>query len=77
MTDTFKRIKTSTDGMQCGCHWERRYGMGDVLIQCPIHKQASDALVKKFERARKPLTIAQEEMARACHLRNNPDEASD
>lgn len=51
--DTFKRNKVSADAMQCGCHWTRHSQYGDVLVQCPIHKQASDSKVKEFERKRK------------------------
>lgn len=49
--DTFNRIFT-IDTAQCGCYWVRKR-FGDVLIQCPIHAQASAALLAKFERGRK------------------------
>jgi hypothetical protein len=52
MTDTFNRRKVGADGFQCGCRWTRDPAFGDVLVQCPIHRQASDALVRKFERER-------------------------
>jgi hypothetical protein len=51
MSDTFKRLKVSKDAMQCGCKWIRNEH-GDVLVQCQIHQQASNAMVKKFERER-------------------------
>jgi len=51
--DTFKRIKTGPNTFQCGCRWERRPGFGDVLVECPIHKQAGLARLRKFERERK------------------------
>jgi len=56
--DTFKRIKVSPDEYQCGCKWVRNppnpYGAtGDVLIECPIHRQAGRARFLKFERERK------------------------
>jgi hypothetical protein len=52
MSDTYKRHAVSKDVMQCGCHWKREPGFGDVLVLCPIHKAHSDASVKKFERER-------------------------
>lgn len=56
--DTFNRNWTG-DVAQCGCRWALDHpdfmdvARGWILIQCPLHKQASDALVRKFERERK------------------------
>lgn len=50
--DTYKRIKVSPNEMQCGCRWERQPGFGDVLIECPIHRQAGAANLARFERER-------------------------
>ena len=50
--DTFKRRKVSADKYQCGCRWERKPVYGDVLVQCPIHQAATDAMVVEFERER-------------------------
>ena len=47
--DTYKRRKVSDDAYQCGCKWERREDVGDVLVQCPIHQQATESRVVKFE----------------------------
>lgn len=47
--DTFKRRFTD-DVAQCGCRWGRQPGWGDVLRECPIHKQAGDAWLAAFER---------------------------
>ncbi len=49
-SDTFKRRAVGPDEYQCGCHWERRPGCGDVLVECPIHAAAGRARLKKFER---------------------------
>lgn len=52
--DTYKRIEIDEDHYQCGCYWYRCPEYGDVLKECPIHKQATLAVGKKFERERKP-----------------------
>ena len=49
--DDFKRNFTG-DTAQCGCRWERQPGLGDVLVQCPIHDAATRAEIARFERQR-------------------------
>lgn len=48
--DTFNRIEVAPGQYQCGCRWERHAEYGDVLKQCPIHQQASDAKLREVER---------------------------
>lgn len=46
MSDTFNRVFTS-DVAQCGCLWQQmpaEIGSGEMLVECTLHKQASDAL---------------------------------
>ena len=45
--DTYKRREVSPGLYQCGCKWT-----DDVLVQCPIHHQATVASVEAFERER-------------------------
>jgi hypothetical protein len=47
--DIYKRRKISADKYQCGCKWVRRAGLGDVLVECPIHKAATEAFVKRVK----------------------------
>jgi len=51
--DTYNRRNISPNIYQCGCHWIREEGWGDVLNQCPIHQQHTNMGVEKFERERK------------------------
>lgn len=50
--DDYKRREVVPGQYQCGCRWERRPGWGDVLVECPIHGQATRASVDRFERER-------------------------
>lgn len=50
MTDTLNRRKTGEDTYQCGCRWTRQPHIGDVLIQCPIHQQATEAKLREIEK---------------------------
>ena len=51
--DNYRR-KWNGDVAQCGCRWERQKKTGqfvsDVLLLCPIHKQASLAEYKRWRR---------------------------
>jgi hypothetical protein len=50
VSDRFKRNFIG-DTAQCGCNWQRvpvDTGTGQMLVQCQIHKQASDALYRKI-----------------------------
>lgn len=49
--DSFRRIWNG-DTAQCGCRWTREPGAGDVLVECPIHRQAGAAALARFERKR-------------------------
>lgn len=49
--DSFKR-RWDGDVAQCGCQWTRQAEWGDVLVQCAIHQQATNAWVAEFERER-------------------------
>lgn len=40
----------AADVAQCGCRWERREGIGDVLMECPLHAAATRASVERFDR---------------------------
>jgi hypothetical protein len=46
----YRRRKVSPSSYQCGCRWERRPGWGDVMVECEIHRQATRAAVRRFER---------------------------
>lgn len=48
--DFFNRRHVDVDHYQCGCHWELVKGFGDVLRECPIHRQAGEAELRRFER---------------------------
>jgi len=48
--DTYNRHNISPDIYQCGCHWTREEGWGDVLNLCPIHQQHTNMCVEKFDR---------------------------
>jgi hypothetical protein len=50
--DVYKR-RFVGDTAQCGCHWTREPGWGDVLNLCPIHKAHSAAHLRQYERERK------------------------
>jgi len=47
--DSYKRIWRG-DRAQCGCYWTRIKEYGDVLKECPIHKAATIATVKRIQR---------------------------
>lgn len=51
--DSYKRREVSPGVYQCGCYWKREVHYGDVLVECPIHKQAGEASLKRFERKQK------------------------
>lgn len=48
--DSYKRRMISENEFQCGCHWTKDPVYGDVLVECPIHEQATMASVRKHER---------------------------
>jgi hypothetical protein len=51
--DIYKRRKIGRDIMQCGCCWvENEHGSGQRLEECLIHRQATAARVRRFERQR-------------------------
>jgi len=50
--DTYKRREVSPGVYQCGCRWTRNPAFGDVLVECPVHRQATHTSVAKFERER-------------------------
>lgn len=50
--DSYKRRSTGRNTYQCGCEWVRTMH-GDRLVECTIHKQATVASVRKFDRERK------------------------
>jgi len=45
--DVFKRRLVSKNVYQCGCRWERWRRYGDVLVECPLHKQAGEVRLKR------------------------------
>ena len=51
MSDNHKRVFDG-DVVQCGCCWVKVEGEGDRLVECLLHKEATYALVAKFERER-------------------------
>lgn len=51
--DPYKRIPISDAGYQCGCHWEVVPEYGQIFKECPIHKAATEASVKRFEREKR------------------------
>jgi len=51
--DTFKRREVSPGVYQCGCHWVRLVGWGDVLRECLIHHAAGAARLAAYERKQK------------------------
>lgn len=53
--DDYKRREVAPGVYQCGCRWIRTREYGDVLQQCPIHQQHTDADVRKFERERQKI----------------------
>jgi len=53
MSDDSYRRRFDGDTAQCGCRWERWPDFGDVLVECPIHKQATAASVERLERERR------------------------
>lgn len=50
--DTYKRREVRPGVYQCGCYWTRLTPYGDMLSQCALHQQATDASVKRFDRER-------------------------
>lgn len=48
--DSYNRRKISEDEFQCGCHWIKDPDWGDVLVECPIHEQATIAHVRRTDR---------------------------
>jgi hypothetical protein len=50
VSDRKHREHTSPDTYQCGCHWTREPGFGDVLHECPIHDAATKALSARIDR---------------------------
>lgn len=53
MSDTYKRREISPGVYQCGCAWTRQPGLGDVLVECDLHRQATAASVARLERKEK------------------------
>lgn len=51
--DSYKRVEVAPGVYQCGCLWIRDEKWGDVLRECALHRQATEASVRKFERERK------------------------
>lgn len=51
--DSYQRIEVTPGVYQCGCKWLPRTEHGDQLKECAIHKQATAASVRKFDRERK------------------------
>lgn len=47
--DSYNRIEVSKDTYQCGCHWIKDPDYGDVLVECPIHEQATIAHVRRTD----------------------------
>lgn len=50
--DPYKRIEISPGVYQCGCAWVKDSDLGDRIVECEIHKQATKATVEKLERER-------------------------
>ena len=50
--DSYKRIEVAPGVYQCGCRFAPRADHGDTLVECPIHRQATAASVRQFERER-------------------------
>jgi hypothetical protein len=49
-SDPYRRRLVSENEYQCGCHWERRDGFGDVLVECAIHRQATTSTFERIDR---------------------------
>lgn len=49
--DIYNRREVEPNRYQCGCHWIRKPGAGDILIECPIHAAATMARIRKFLRS--------------------------
>jgi hypothetical protein len=49
-SDPYRRREVRAGLYQCGCRWKRSSRQGDVLVECPIHAEATRAKVRNFER---------------------------
>lgn len=49
--DSYKRRSVAPGEYQCGCRWAKWEG-GDQLIECQIHKAATESSVRAFDRER-------------------------
>lgn len=50
ISDPYRRREVRAGLYQCGCRWKRDSRRGDVLVECPIHAEATRVKVRNFER---------------------------
>ncbi len=56
MSDSYRRVFVG-DVAQCGCTWRRDAAWGDVLVECPLHRAATEVRVAGFERDRAEIPV--------------------